>query len=133
MDKLTSKNAQSVENHCTLSKCIENEDEYHLVCVLCKRKVHYECSELPVYEIQRIISCTSNSYKCINCVRVPKSLMKIMSERRYRNIGKEVEEKDTIISQLQHELSVKTNARNIKRNDLESFLAEKIREIEIKT
>ena len=133
MDKITSKNTLSMENQCIPSKCLENEDKNHLICVLCKRKVHYECSELPAYEIQRIISSSSNSYKCITCVRVPKSLMKIMSQRKYKSIDKEMEEKDVIIKQLEHELNMKTNARNIIRNDLESFLTEKIKDIETKT
>ena len=122
-----------MENQCSPSKCLENNDENHLICVLCKRKVHYECSELPAYEVQRLISSSSNSYKCISCVRVPRSLMKIMNERKYKSIDKEVEEKDAIIKRLQHELSIKTNARNIIKNDLESFLTGKITEIEVKT
>ena len=125
MDKSASKNTISSEKQCTPSGCWENQDVNHLICVLCKRKVHYECSELPAYEIQRIISSTSNPFKCITCVRVPKSLTKIMNERKYKKVSKDIEEKDTVIRRLRQELSIKTNARNIIRNDLESFFTER--------
>jgi len=59
--------------------------------------------------------------------------MKIMSERKYKSIDTDMKEKNSIIKQLQHELNIKTNARKIIRNDLESFLSEKIKEIEVKT
>ena len=133
MDKSTTKTAKLIVKVCSPSDCLDNQDENHLVCVLCKRKVHYECSKLPAYEIQRIISSTSNPYKCITCVRVPKALKEILNENKYQIISKEIQEKDSIIKQLRQELSMKTNARNIIRNDLESFLSEKISEIETKT
>jgi len=72
-------------------------------------------------------------YKCIDCVRVPKSLTKKISEQNYRKVDKEQEVKDSIITRLRQELQIKTNARNIIKNDLESFLSEKIKEIETKT
>ena len=133
MDQSTTKTAKSIVKVCSPSDCLDNQDENHLVCVLCKRKVHYECSKLPAYEIQRIISSTSNPYKCITCVRVPKALTKILNENKYQTVNKEIQEKDSIIKQLRQELSMKTNARNIIRNDLESFLSEKISEFETKT
>ena len=133
MDISRQNNATLTEEECSATRCMDNQDENHLICVLCKRKVHSECSELPAYEIQRIVSSTSNSYKCIACVRVPKSLTKIMNENRYKKRIKEADEKDVIIKRLQHELSIKTNARDIIKNDLESFLTKKINEIETKT
>ena len=133
MDNSKPSNAALTEQECTPSRCLDNQDENHLICVLCKRQVHYECSELPAYEIQRIISSTSNSYKCITCVRVPKSLTKVMNENKYKKRIKVVDERDVIIKQLQQELRIKTNARDIIRNDLESFLTKKINEIETKT
>ena len=39
-------------------------------------------------------------------------------EKKYQTINKEIQEKDSIIKQLRQELSMKTNARNIIRNDL---------------
>ena len=133
MDQLTSKNKKSIVRDCSSSDCWDNQDESALICVLCKRKVHYECSELPAYEIQRIISSTSNSYKCVSCVRVPKSLIKIVNQHKYKKVCKEIAEKDKVIERLQEELRLKTNARNIIRIDLQSFLSDKIKDIEAKT
>ena len=43
------------ENICTESKCIENNDMNKLQCGQCKRKVHYKCTRLPAYQLQRYL------------------------------------------------------------------------------
>jgi len=133
MTNKTSCNIPITEELCTPSRCLDNGDKDHLICVLCKRKVHYQCSELPAYEIHRILSNTTNLYKCIDCVRVPKSLIKKLEEKKYNKINNELEARDTIIRRLRHEVSIKTNARDIIKNDLETFITEKIKDIEAKT
>ena len=81
------------------------------------------CYELPAYDTRRLTSSSVNSYKCVNCVRVPKSLTKKINEHKYRKINKQLEEKDATIRRLRQEPNIKTNARDIiKNNDLESFL-----------
>jgi len=134
MDTTAPSNKTQTEENCSPSRCVMNgDDESHLLCVLCKRKVHFECSDLPAYEIHRLTSSSVNSFKCINCVRVPKSLTKRINEHKAGKINKELKEKETTIQKLRQELSIKTNARDIIKNDLESFLTKKMEYMETRT
>lgn len=64
---------------CTPNNCIAaKDDEYTLACNSCKRSVHFECTQLPIYQLQLILNTKSKRYTCVNCVEISKSLMEIM-------------------------------------------------------
>ena len=69
-----------LENICTESLCIENKDINKLQCGQCKRKVHYKCTRLPAYQLQRYLVASLGQYYskflCSNCVVVPDSIQK---------------------------------------------------------
>ena len=64
------------QEKCEKSKCIEDEDTKKLNCKMCKRKVHYKCSQLPLYEILRYTQFHKYPipYVCANCVDIPESV-----------------------------------------------------------
>jgi hypothetical protein len=68
------------ENICTESLCIEKNDMNKLQCGQCKRKVHYKCTRLPAYQLQRYLVASLGQYYskflCSNCVVVPDSIQK---------------------------------------------------------
>ena len=63
---------------CSKHKCIEDKDPNKLQCHSCKRRVHYQCTLLPIYQVQLHRYSTHakgfSSYVCINCVEVPEFL-----------------------------------------------------------
>ena len=56
-----------------------NPDKQRLQSSNCKKCVHYRCTLLPSYQIQRFISFGKghSTYMCINCVEVPKYLQQL--------------------------------------------------------
>ena len=71
------------ELQCTVSTCIEDKDINKLQCGQCKRKVHYKCSRLPAYQLQRYLVASLgqfySKFLCQNCVNVPDSILKEMT------------------------------------------------------
>ena len=73
----------TMELQCTVSTCIEDKDINKLQCGQCKRKVHYKCSRLSAYQLQRYLVASLgqyyNKFLCQNCVNVPDSILKEMT------------------------------------------------------
>ena len=69
-----------LEKSCTENSCIEDNDINKLQCGQCKRKVHYKCTRLPAYQLQRYLVASLGQYYskflCSNCVVVPDSIQK---------------------------------------------------------
>ena len=97
------------ENICTESLCIENNDINKLQCGHCKRKVHYKCTRLPAYQLQRYLVASLGQYYskffCSNCVVVPDS------------IQKELAAADNIVS-LENELTMQKEKIEIYEQEL---------------
>ena len=72
-----------MEIKCTINACIEDNEINKLQCGQCKRKVHYKCSRLPAYQLQRYLVASLGQYYskflCANCVNVPDSILKEMT------------------------------------------------------
>ena len=52
-----------------------------MVCVRCKRSVHYRCTQLPPYQIQLFLDkqkSTHYKYVCPNCVEVKKEITELV-------------------------------------------------------
>ena len=71
---------ETTEMKCTENTCIDDKDINKLQCGQCKRKVHYKCSRLPAYQLQRYLVASLGQYYskflCSNCVNVPDSILK---------------------------------------------------------
>ena len=56
---------------CTPSSCTNDEDLYKLECAECKRLVHYNCTQLPVFQIHLFLTKGYREFVCANCIDVP--------------------------------------------------------------
>eukprot|EP00111_Clytia_hemisphaerica_P021761 TCONS_00063988-protein len=68
----------SINDFCSLSKCIINEENAlkdTLQCRKCHRLVHYLCTELPLYQIQICLSYKSRSFQCQNYTKIVPQVM----------------------------------------------------------
>ena len=95
-----SANSTSSKPHseCSNNECIGDQEENVLKCRKCDRNVHYECSQLPAYQIQTFIKYKTirSNYICQNCIQPElwvKELVKKSSETNNKDsddLGKSV-------------------------------------------
>lgn len=66
---------------CTLTDCIDDKDQDCLVCLKCRRLVHFRCTQLPPYQIQLFLDkhkSTHYKYVCPNCVTVTPKVLELV-------------------------------------------------------
>ena len=63
---------------CLQHICAEDDDQYKLECKECRRLVHYRCTELPLYQIERFLTKGYSRFICISCVSVSEYLKDIV-------------------------------------------------------
>ena len=121
---------------CTTTTCTNREDEDRLQCRKCKRYVHYECTQLPLYQLQIFVNTYNDQYTCPNCVRITRSLTNKVGKNTCHMMQRELENKNAVIEKLTKQLNKQNNKsdynENIK-NELENLFTEKIAELEAKT
>ena len=114
---------------CSLTSCADDDDQNRLECRKCHRLVHYECTQLPLYQLQIYVNTYNEQYQCHNCVRITKTLRSKIGENSYHMMQKEIEKKDGVIKKLKNELAKNCSLKN----DIESIFTKKIADLEIKT
>jgi len=74
--------AVNVENpkRCTKEECVREEGKASLSCSTCLRSVHYQCTKLPVYQIELYVQRKLRKFTCVNCVDVSPRLVEMMCE-----------------------------------------------------
>jgi len=115
---------------CTLVTCIDDEDQNRLKCRSCQRMVHYECTQLPLYQLQIFANTYNNQYVCHNCVRITRSLRSKIGENKYHMMQEQIAKKDDEIKKLKKQL---TKNREVINNDIETMLTQKMSDLEAKT
>ena len=96
---------------CTLSKCIINEEmtsKDTLTCRKCHRDVHYNCSQLPVYQIQVCLMFKTRSFQCQNCVQISQKLIervKLCRTNEIEGLQKEIKACENIIKVQDEEIT----------------------------
>jgi len=133
MDKDQPFEAASPPQACTPSRCTEDEDLDRLTCKKCKRSVHYECTQLPLYQLQIFVTSYNDHYLCSNCVRITKNLRNKVGKNTQHMMQNELKKKDDVIQKLNNEVNTNTKTRDSIKNDLKTFLAGKLQEMEEKT
>ena len=113
---------------CTPLRCTDDENLNRLECKKCKRSVHYECTQLPLYQLQIFVTSYNDQYLCSKCVRITKNLRSKVGNNTHHMMQQELQKKDDIIKKLKSKVDSK-NLDSIK-NDLETFLSGKLREME---
>ena len=72
-------NKKSQKIHeCSTQRCIfkdESSKDVALQCRKCHRAVHYQCSQLPAYQIQLFLSFKERRYQCPKCIRVSQQVL----------------------------------------------------------
>ncbi|XP_066910337.1 uncharacterized protein PF3D7_1120000-like [Clytia hemisphaerica] len=115
---------------CTLVTCIGDEDQNRLICRSYQRMVHYECTQLPLYQLQIFANTYNNQYVCHNCVRITRSLRSKIGENKYHMMQEQIAKKDNEIKKLKKQL---TKNREVINNDIETMLTQKMSDLEAKT
>ena len=65
-------------HECSPQRCIfkdESSKDVALQCRKCHRSVHYQCSQLPAYQIQLCLSFKERRYQCPNCIKVSQQVL----------------------------------------------------------
>lgn len=67
---------------CTTDKCSADPSQQSLTCSSCKRRIHYKCTLLPLYQLQRFITFGAKfcKYVCSSCTVVDEDLQNILPE-----------------------------------------------------
>ena len=66
-----------IQLFCDDTKCVDPEKDV-LICVKCRRRVHYKCTRFSAYQIHVIKTNRTNIYYCSNCVIVPRKLLDLV-------------------------------------------------------
>ena len=80
----TSRQEDKKISKCTAQSCVDGGQVTtmsKLRCQNCQREVHYSCTHLPSYQIALFLSKDYAQYRCMNCVRVNRSLSKALSTK----------------------------------------------------
>ena len=104
--------AVSPPTACTPKKCTSEKVEDKLQCRQCKRYVHYECTQLPLYQLQIFVTAYNDQYTCPNCVRITRSLTNKVGKNTYHMMQRELENKNDIIQKLTNEVKKLNNISN---------------------
>ena len=77
--KIKKINTKTFEYHkCSPQKCIFEDErckDVALQCRKCHRHVHYQCSQLPAYQIQLCLLFKERRYQCQNCIKVSAQIL----------------------------------------------------------
>ena len=108
------KEITSTPKLCTEHCCIKDKNENVLECYVCKRKVHWKCTALPLYQLQRYIKYNCFNYMCATCIEVPEDLQK--SYGKEKDISLQAHEKD-----LKEEITILIRTIQNKDSQLEDM------------
>ena len=119
---------------CTNSECTNDDtesDSKRLQCNKCKRRVHFKCTLLPAYQLQRYLTFEANysKYLCMNCVNVPEDLNETVPKEIKNNYFEEYEHKLEKSKSFQTKIALLTRKMKEKDTELE-MLRFKIRGLE---
>ena len=84
-ETLTDIEIEDEENHCSETRCKDDDGIMKIKCTGCKRLLHYACTGLPAYQLQFFIKKKGNrKYTCINCSPGAKELSQKIYEQSQR-------------------------------------------------
>ena len=66
---------------CSEAGCKTKEDDDTLICVKCKKHIHYQCADLPAYQIYKFTELGYSSYECEQCVVIPTKMQELLNKR----------------------------------------------------
>ena len=114
---------------CISSLCIDDKDKYTLECTNCKRLVHYRCTQLPSYQIQRFLTKGYRSFMCKNCVETPEYLDEDLFNTPTTKSQSEHQEDKNKLKECAEELK-RIKERQVEDNELAEKLQREIKACE---
>ena len=106
---------------CTINSCTNDLDKQTLQCLKCKRKVHYQCTLLPLYQLHQIInfSISCRKFTCRNCVVIQDNLREIFTSKpNVETLQSDLETQKTLVKSYADELSkLKETLKKYERED----------------
>jgi hypothetical protein len=113
---------------CTTKECVDDSDLHKLQCTTCKRRVHYKCTMLPLYQLQRYLTFGNNycKYICVTCIEVPDDLRTILPKGMENEILiEEIEKQKDLIKVYENELSSLRTAVKTMENEITNNITKK--------
>ena len=109
------------ERKCTINSCENNLKQHCLICQKCKRKVHYKCTLLPLYQLQQYVNFGTDyrKFTCVNCIEIQSDLVEIISEQSNseEELKQELEKQRQLIKSYENELKKLKDALKLYEND----------------
>ena len=76
-------NIDSVNTACTDNLCMEDDNKQKLECKECKKFFHYQCTNLPAYQIAHFLTTPNyRKFICVNCTVIPDTIQKDLRNDR---------------------------------------------------
>ena len=112
------------QTKCSANECIIDSNAQRLHCHKCKRKVHYRCTLLPLYQLQQFLNFGSSyrKYICVNCVEMQENIRGIVPlSPHYDAIQLELEKQNKTIATYELELKqLKEEMKKYVNEDVEN-------------
>ena len=70
---------------CAAPSCQTEEDNETLLCAKCKKEFHYQCTNLPAYQIFKFTQIEYSLYECEGCVVIPTHMQEMLNNRIPQN------------------------------------------------
>ena len=107
---------------CAAPSCQTEEDNETLLCAKCKKEFHYQCTNLPAYQIFKFTQIEYSLYECEGCVVIPTHMQEMVNSRIHQNkcdrrfaeidsLKSRLRQQENVISELkEHAITLETTA-----------------------
>ena len=92
---------ETTTESCSACRCVDDEDTFKLACKTCGRRVHYRCTELPPYQIQRFMTKGQQKFICVSCIIVAEYIQDCMLGSNVLSAGRP---EDTTVAALRRRI-----------------------------
>ena len=67
---------------CNGYSCVDDDDQFKLQCTQCERLFHYQCTKLPLYQLNHFLTKGYRKYMCAECTVVQTHVSEYMSSSK---------------------------------------------------
>ena len=113
---------------CAAPSCQTEEDNETLLCAKCKKEFHYQCTNLPAYQIFKFTQIEYSLYECEGCVVIPTHMQEMLNSRIHLHkcdrrsaeidsLKSRLRQQENVISELkEHAITLETTASSQKKS-----------------
>ena len=116
-----------IKAKCTKNECITDEDKWKLECKQCKRLVHFQCTRLPLYQIDYFMIKGNRKYVCETCTKIQPYLIEAYVKTEFESA-----EPQTSCETLNEQINTLEKANIVlkaENKNLHSKLADRTKEL----